>query len=75
MAIICLSCVVQMTYFFEKYPKAGAGARAREEALEHVRNNIRWRIRNAPTIQKWLKGHFSEFAINNSMSNSSRGAH
>ena len=43
-----------MKAFFAEYPDAGAGARAREEALETVQNNINWLATNVPAIRKWL---------------------
>ena len=44
-----------MEEFFAKYPNAGAGRRARETAIEKVKNNIEWSKRNVPVIEKWLK--------------------
>ena len=44
-----------MKEFFAKYPDAGAGARAREQALETVQNNIKWLSTNKPDLEHWLK--------------------
>lgn len=46
-----------MKEFFAKYPDAGAGARAREQALETVQNNIKWLSKNTDEIEQWLKEH------------------
>jgi len=43
-----------MEHFFTMYPAAGAGKRARETALETVKNNIEWQKRNVPIISQWL---------------------
>ena len=45
----------QMKAFFAENPEAGAGARAREQALETVQNNINWLGTNKATIESWLK--------------------
>ncbi|CAG0886917.1 unnamed protein product [Cyprideis torosa] len=47
----------EMLAFFAKYPEAGAGARAREQALETVRNNIKWATDPdyLSSIKKWLE--------------------
>ena len=44
-----------MNEFFTKYPDAGAGARARQQALETVQNNINWLKTNKPLVDTWLK--------------------
>ncbi len=44
-----------MKEFFAKYPDAGAGARAREQALETVQNNIKWLNNNKKDLENWLK--------------------
>lgn len=50
-----------MEDFFAKNPDAGAGARARQEALENVKNNIRWLSDYKQTLAQWLVNHgFSE---------------
>lgn len=46
----------QLEAFFVKYPEAGAGAAAREEARETITTNIRWMTVNKPIIQAWLDG-------------------
>lgn len=46
-----------MQAFFAKYPDAGAGARAREQAIETVQNNIKWLKVNKPDLENWLKEH------------------
>lgn len=43
-----------METFFAKYPEAGAGETARAQALETVRNNIKWITSNKENIGKWL---------------------
>lgn len=43
-----------MNAFFGKYPEAGAGAAAREEAKETITKNIRWMAINKPIISAWL---------------------
>jgi len=45
----------EMKAFFAQNPEAGAGARAREQALETVQNNINWLATNKATIEIWLK--------------------
>jgi hypothetical protein len=40
--------------FLSEYPEGGAGARARKETIENIRNNIAWAQRNVPVIEKWL---------------------
>lgn len=46
-----------MKEFFAKYPDAGAGARAREQALETVQNNIKWLKNNKAEVENWLIGN------------------
>lgn len=41
--------------FFRKYPDAGAGSRAREQARESIQRNIDWMENNAEKIQNWLE--------------------
>uniref|UniRef100_A0A147BG10 glutamyl aminopeptidase n=1 Tax=Ixodes ricinus TaxID=34613 RepID=A0A147BG10_IXORI len=43
-----------MQAFFLKNPNAGAGKRAREQALENVRNNIAWIMLHEPKVARWL---------------------
>ncbi|XP_076074224.1 glutamyl aminopeptidase-like [Mytilus galloprovincialis] len=40
--------------FFKQYPDAGAGERAREQALESIRGNIAWMSNYQDIISKWL---------------------
>jgi len=47
----------EMKAFFAQNPEAGAGARAREQALETVQNNISWLATNKETIETWLKNN------------------
>jgi glutamyl aminopeptidase len=47
--------LLQMKEFFAKYPDAGAGARAREQSIETVQNNIQWLKMNKPDLENWLK--------------------
>ncbi|XP_005182090.2 glutamyl aminopeptidase [Musca domestica] len=44
----------EMESFFKKYPDAGAGTAARKQALETVKNNIKWLKDNQEPIRKWL---------------------
>ncbi|XP_050052260.2 uncharacterized protein [Dermacentor andersoni] len=44
----------EMQAFFHKNPNAGAGKRAREQALENVRNNIAWIKHHEPSVARWL---------------------
>ncbi|KAG0416560.1 hypothetical protein HPB47_006321 [Ixodes persulcatus] len=44
----------EMQAFFLKNPNAGAGKRAREQALENVRNNIAWIMLHEPKVARWL---------------------
>ena len=46
-----------MKDFFAKYPDAGAGARAREQALEQIQTNIVWMEANEDTIVQWLNAN------------------
>lgn len=49
-----IRCDPQLNAFFAKYPEAGAGAAAREEAKETITKNIRWMAVNKPIISAWL---------------------
>lgn len=53
--VISYYIVLQMKEFFAKYPDAGAGARAREQSIETVQNNIQWLKINKPDLENWLK--------------------
>lgn len=44
----------EMKRFFEDFPNAGAGVNARIQALETVKNNIKWLERNQKAIGDWL---------------------
>lgn len=43
-----------MEDFFAFYPEAGAGATARKQAIETVKNNIKWLKTHEETVRKWL---------------------
>lgn len=43
-----------MNAFFEKYPNAGAGAGARLQAIENVKNNIEWLKKNKIDVETWF---------------------
>jgi glutamyl aminopeptidase len=45
----------QLKAFFALHPEAGAGARARKQAVEQVENNIRWLGQHGGAIQAWLE--------------------
>ena len=44
----------QVETFFAANPKAGAGARARKQALEEIKNNIKWLASHYENIHGWL---------------------
>lgn len=44
----------EMEDFFAKYPDAGAGVNARIQALENIRNNIKWLENNKESIGMFL---------------------
>ena len=44
----------ELEAFFAAHPVAGAGARARRQALEQIRNNISWLDSHLTVIQDWL---------------------
>lgn len=44
----------EMEDFFAKYPDAGAGANARIQALENIKNNIKWLANNKDSIGAFL---------------------
>lgn len=44
----------EMEDFFAKYPDAGAGVNARIQALENIRNNIKWLKSNKDSIGSFL---------------------
>lgn len=45
----------ELEHFFAKYPDAGAGVNARLQALETVRNNIKFLEKHQDSIGQWLK--------------------
>lgn len=45
----------ELNKFFNDNPEAGAGASARTQALEKVKNNIKWVTENSQQIANWLK--------------------
>lgn len=47
----------EMKAFFVKYPEAGAGARARKEALERIEFNIEWLRNNEQKVLDWVNGY------------------
>ncbi|GLG95614.1 Aminopeptidase N, partial [Gryllus bimaculatus] len=50
----------EMVAFFERYPEAGAGKAARNQALETVTNNIHWVQTHKDNIGKWLSHQVSK---------------
>ena len=46
---------LQVMEFFDKYPEAGAGTRARDQAVEQIRANIAWVTANQDNIVAWLE--------------------
>uniref|UniRef100_A0A1B0DFZ5 ERAP1-like C-terminal domain-containing protein n=1 Tax=Phlebotomus papatasi TaxID=29031 RepID=A0A1B0DFZ5_PHLPP len=44
----------EMKAFFAKYPEAGAGTAARQEALENVHGNIKWLQNNKDVVVEWF---------------------
>ncbi|XP_047509219.1 glutamyl aminopeptidase isoform X1 [Pieris napi] len=47
----------EMISFFEENSEAGAGASARQRALENVRNNIKWTSSHQSTVASWLENY------------------
>lgn len=47
----------EMKAFFAKYPEAGAGASARNEALQRIENNIQWLANNEQNVTKWMSAN------------------
>ena len=45
----------QVTDFFEENPEAGAGARARKQAVEQIKNNIKWLKDHREVVHNWLE--------------------
>jgi len=44
----------EVSQFYAQYPDAGAGKRAREQALEKVNSNIKWLDNNYNNVENWL---------------------
>ena len=44
----------EMKAFFTRYPEAGAGERARREALETTQANINWLKNHRDELASWL---------------------
>lgn len=49
-----LNLYKQVESFFERYPEAGAGARARENAIQSIKENIVWIADYEAEIADWL---------------------
>ena len=47
----------QVKTFFSANPEAGAGARARKQALESIENNIKWLDNHYDTIATWIEAN------------------
>jgi len=45
----------QVQRFFEENPEAGAGARARKQAVEQIENNIKWLKEHREVVHNWLE--------------------
>ncbi|XP_050391475.2 glutamyl aminopeptidase [Patella vulgata] len=45
----------EVTSFFEKYPDAGSGSRARRQALEKIAVNVNWMTKYSSVVIEWLK--------------------
>ena len=45
----------EVNTFFTVNPEAGAGARARAQALESIKNNIQWLDNHFDSIAKWIE--------------------
>merc|ERR1719323_2297680 len=45
----------QVKDLFAAFPNAGAGTRARKQALEEIENNIKWQEQHLNDIEQWLK--------------------
>lgn len=43
-----------MKEFFRRYPKAGSGSRARQQALEEVQGNIKWLSQHEDNLYRWF---------------------
>ena len=47
----------QVKKFFSANPEAGAGTRARKEALENIEINIKWQDNSYKTVAEWIEEH------------------
>jgi len=45
----------QVQDFFEENPEAGAGARARKQAVEQIENNMKWLKDHREVVHNWLE--------------------
>lgn len=45
----------QVEAFYKQHPEAGAGTRARKQALENINTNIKWLHNNYNNVQQWLQ--------------------
>ncbi|SPP87880.1 glutamyl aminopeptidase isoform X2 [Drosophila guanche] len=59
--------VEEMQHFFEKYPEAGAGTAARQQALETVKANIKWLSLNKQQVGEWLANYAEQSTVTNSI--------
>lgn len=50
----------QVEAFFARFPQAGAGARARQQALENMDRNIYWMTHFKPTVIQWLRSRAAD---------------
>jgi glutamyl aminopeptidase len=46
--------LAEVEAFFAANPAAGAGTRARKQALEQIRNNMKWLANHEAVLQDWL---------------------
>ncbi|XP_050744759.1 glutamyl aminopeptidase isoform X1 [Drosophila biarmipes] len=55
----------EMQQFFTKYPEAGAGTTARQQALEAVKANIKWLTVNKAQVGEWLANYVQQSTVTN----------
>ncbi|XP_043654704.1 glutamyl aminopeptidase isoform X2 [Drosophila teissieri] len=55
----------EMQQFFAKYPEAGAGTTARQQALEAVKANIKWLAVNKVQVGEWLANYVQQSTVTN----------
>ncbi|KAH8243515.1 hypothetical protein KR032_008161 [Drosophila birchii] len=55
----------EMEQFFAKYPEAGAGTAARQQALEAVKANIKWLAVNKDKVGEWLANYVQQSSVTN----------